>query len=413
MAVDGTQDLTAQDDLRRVMVDRIVEQRTALGVPLSASVEGALRKVERHLFVPGVSAQEAYTDDAVITKRGGDGLAMSSVSQPTIIAMMLDQLQVRPGDRILEIGSGGYNAALLRELTGPDGLVVTMDIDVDVVDRARTTLAAAGYDDVQVLQGDGEFAADKFAPYDRIIVTVGAADIPRAWIEQLTGDGRLVVPLRLRGLTRSLALERTGDHLVSRTFEICGFVPMQGAGEKQQRQILLHDQPGHEVALRVDNPALTFPADLRDALSGPRHEEWTSVTVGSMEPFDGQDLWLLYALPEFCLLTATKEAVTAGLVAPTWRLGTPAIADGASFAYRTLRRVDGEENLHEFGVLAHGPDATALAARMAEQIKVWDREHRSGPGPVFEVHPAGTPDDQLSGGLVIDKDHTRVSVSWT
>ncbi|MEV5692222.1 methyltransferase, FxLD system [Micromonospora globbae] len=404
------QDITEEEQLHRRMVDRIVEGRAEYGVPVSPEVERALRRVKRHVFVPGAPSQEAYADDAVITKRDANGMATSSVSQPTIIAMMLDQLQVRPGDRILEIGSGGYNAALMRELTGPDGLVVTMDIDREVTDRASATLAAAGYDDVQVVCADGEFGCAEYAPYDRIIVTVGAADIPPAWVEQLTAYGRLVVPLRLRGLTRSLALDRVGDHLVSSAYEVCGFVPMQGAGSSQQRQVVLHGEPGREVALRVDNPALQFDAALGEALAAPRAEVWTGVTVGSMEPFDDLDLWLAYTLAEFSLLTATKAAVDAGLVDPTWRLGTPAITSGGTFAYRTLRKIG--DNVHEFGVFGHGPDADAVAGRLAEQIRVWNREHRGGRGPTFTIYPAGTPDDRLDGGLVIDRDHIRVSVSW-
>ncbi|MBB5871915.1 protein-L-isoaspartate(D-aspartate) O-methyltransferase [Allocatelliglobosispora scoriae] len=403
-------DVDEQERLHELMVYGIVRGRARLGVPVSPEVEDALRRVKRHLFVPGAPLEEAYADDAVVTKRDADGLATSSVSQPTIIAMMLDQLQVRPGDRILEIGSGGYNAALLRELTGPSGLVVTMDIDRDVTDRASATLAAAGYDDVRVVWSDGEFGTAECGPYDRIIVTVGAADIPPAWTEQLMADGRLVVPLRLRGLTRSLALHRVGERLVSKSYEVCGFVPMQGAGSSQQRQIVLHAEPGREVALRVDNPVLHFDPALDQALTMPRAETWTGVSVRSMEPFDDLDLWLAYALPEFSLLTATKAAVDAGVVAPTWRLGTPAIASAGTFAYRTLRKVGDDQ--HEFGVYAHGPDADALAARLAEQIRVWHDGHRGKPGPTFTIHPAGTPDDRLDGGLVIDRDHRRVSVSW-
>lgn len=412
MAVDGPQhDIVDHfESLRQEMVNTIVEQRTQLGVPVPKGVEAALRTVPRHCFVPDVSAQEAYVDDAVITKRDENNLAMSSVSQPTIIAMMLGQLEAKPGHRVLEIGSGGYNAALLRELVGPDGRVTTMDIDSDVVERARMGLAAAGYHDVEVLLADGELGAEASAPFDRIIVTVQAADVPRAWMAQLAAGGRLVLPLRILGLTRSLALDKEDGHLVSRGYEICGFVPMQGAGERSQHQVLLHDM---DVALRIDNPALHVQAGLlREAMAQPARQVWTGVTVGSMEPFDDQDLWLACALPQFCLITATREAIDAGLVSPTWRLGTPALVDGGSFAYRTIRKIADEQDQHEFGVIGHGPGALIVAERLAEQMRLWDRQYRSGPGPVFRVYPQGTPDDRLANGFVIEKDHTRVSISW-
>ncbi|MGH3885395.1 MAG: methyltransferase domain-containing protein [Pseudonocardiaceae bacterium] len=102
-----------------------------------------------------------------------------------------------PGHRVLEIGAGtGYNAALLAHLVGPAGKVTTVDIDSKVVRGARECLAAAGYRGVSVVCGDGEFGYSDHAPYDRIVVTAGAWDLPPAWVDQLAAGGRLVVPLR-------------------------------------------------------------------------------------------------------------------------------------------------------------------------------------------------------------------------
>lgn len=396
------------DVLRQEMVDKIIEWRAQLNAELSSEVEAALRRVPRHLFVPGVSLKEAYANEAVITKRDKEGVALSSVSAPGIIAAMLQQLEVKPGHRVLEIGSGGYNAALLKDLVDPSGEVTTMDIDPDVIDRARKGLAETGCD-VNVVCGDGEFGSEDHAPYDRIVVTVGAWDIPPAWRDQLAKGGRLVVPLRTRGLTRSVVFERDSDHLASRSYELCGFVPMQGVGENRERLVLLHER---QVGLRVDD-GLQVEADrLREALSQPRVEEWSNVTVGGMEPFDDLDLWLATSFTNFCLLTAEQEAIDSGLVQPQWRMGTPTLVDGGSFAYRSLRPVDDERTRFEFGVYAHGPDAGKVALRMVEQIRIWDREQRSGPGPRFTAHPAGTPDEQLPNGLVLDKRHTRVTITW-
>ena len=120
---------------------------------------------------------------------------------------MIRQAAVQPGMRVLEIGSGGYNAALLREVVGDDGQVVTVDIDPEVTDRATRCLAAAGYDDVEVITADAEYPLTPARTFDAIIVTVGAWDIPPAWSSQLAPEGRLVVPLRTHGITRSWALE--------------------------------------------------------------------------------------------------------------------------------------------------------------------------------------------------------------
>jgi protein-L-isoaspartate O-methyltransferase len=134
------------------MGDDGAEERRALlaavrerGAARDAAVARALLTVPRHVFLPGIALEEVYRDDAIVTKRDGDGVPISSSSQPTIMAIMLDQLGVAPGHRVLEIGAGtGYNAALLAQLVGPTGEVVSIDIDEDVVERARAGLAAAG-----------------------------------------------------------------------------------------------------------------------------------------------------------------------------------------------------------------------------------------------------------------------------
>jgi protein-L-isoaspartate(D-aspartate) O-methyltransferase len=103
----------------------------------------------------------------------------SPVSAPSMIAGMLAQLDVRPGQSVLEIGSGGYQAALLRELVGPEGAVTTLDIDPDVVGRARASLDRAGYGDVRTVCADGEYGAPGGGPFDRIVVAVEACGTSR------------------------------------------------------------------------------------------------------------------------------------------------------------------------------------------------------------------------------------------
>jgi len=138
MAAAGTPDLLA----RMAMVDRLRDYRLAG----SQSVEAAMRAVPRHLFVPGVTLEQAYASSVIVTHRDADGVAVSSASAPGAVAGMLDQLDVRPGHRVLEIGAGtGYNAALLAHLAGPAGAVTTIDIDEDVAAGARRGLIAAGH----------------------------------------------------------------------------------------------------------------------------------------------------------------------------------------------------------------------------------------------------------------------------
>ncbi|WP_436499603.1 methyltransferase, FxLD system [Actinokineospora sp. HUAS TT18] len=374
------------------------------------AVAAAFAAVPRHLFAPSATVEEAYRRDDIVERRyDAHGMVTSSVSAPWLQAMMLEQAELEPGMRVLEIGSGGYNAALIAELVGESGQVTSVDIDPAVVERARRCLDATGYDRVEVVLGDAEYGVAGRAPFDRIIVTAGAWDIPPAWVDQLAADGRLVVPLRMRGLTRSVVFARDADRLVSTGYLLCGFVAMQGDGASDERLIALR---GEDVALRVDGGHDVDVAGLRASLSMPRAERWSGVEIGGLESFDGLDLWVAGAAEEFALLVATDAARESGLVPAGTRLGAKAIVDGASFAYRTSRPTSEDRTSFEFGVFAHGPDADRLAEQYVELIRVWDRDHRDGPGARIEVVPADVPLGALPAGRVIDKRHTRVVISW-
>ncbi|HVB46235.1 MAG TPA: methyltransferase, FxLD system [Streptosporangiaceae bacterium] len=391
------------ETLRAGLASQLQEQ----GAIRSERVADAFRTVPRHMFTPGEPLERAYANDTVITKRDERGTAISSVSAPWVQATMIAQAQLGPGMRVLEIGSGGYNAALMAEITGEAGEVTTVDIDPDVTSRASGCLTEAGYARVNVVLGDAEDGVKEHAPYDRIIVTAGAWDIPPAWTEQLTRVGRLVVPLRMRGLTRSVAFQREDGHLVSLGHEMCGFVPMQGAGTRPERLIPLH---GDDVVLRSDDQDIDAEA-LRQALLQPREQAWTGARFGGSEPFDGLFLWLATCLPGFALLTRQRSDTARALADPSSPAGTPALIEGGSFAYHTFRQVDAAASTYEFGACAHGPDAARLAAQMAGQIQVWDREHRRDTARIA-VYPAGTPDDQLLPGRILDQRHTRITISW-
>jgi protein-L-isoaspartate(D-aspartate) O-methyltransferase len=342
----------------------------------------------------------------VVTKRDEHGVAVSSVSAPSVQATMLEQAALRPGMNVLEIGSGGYNAALLAEMVGPDGSVTTVDIDPYVTERAGSLLAAAGYPQVNVVLADAENGVPEHAPYDRLLVTVGAWDIPPAWIHQLTEDGRIVVPLRVRGLTRSLALDRDGDRLVSRSAELCGFVRMRGAGAHQERLLLLR---GEDIALRFDDDG--WPADphaLDGVLATDRAEAWSGVTIGRMESFDSLQLWLATSLRGFCLLAADREHDD-GLVDRDNRWLNLAAVEHDSFAYVVSRPV--ESDSFEFGAHAFGPRGSAMVDELVQLVRAWD-ERRYGQGPTFTVWPKETPDEAMPSGLVIDKRHSRITVAW-
>ncbi|MFI1996719.1 methyltransferase, FxLD system [Actinoplanes sp. NPDC020271] len=402
--------VTADDIAPRALRAELTARLVSKGWIRTPAVRAAFERVPRHLFVPAtVTLADAYADEIVATKRGPDGKTMSSVSAPWLQAYMVEQAEIQPGARVLEIGSGGYNAALIAELAGPQGQIVTVDIDADVTTAARAYLDRAGYPHVHVVHGDGEHGHQTGAPYDAIIITVEAADIPPAIIEQLETDGVIVMPLRMRGITRTLTLRPRGDHLAATAALQCGFVPMQGAGRDLTRRILLR---GDAVVLRLDDATEVDAAALAAALDRPRADVWSPVTITMQEgtSFEGLHLWLASQPRPFGTLIIDRER-TAGLLDPQDKFTCPTLLSTDSLAYLTMRKTG--DNCWQFGAHGFGPDAGTLTSDLIDLLTVWDRDYRPGPAPHITVHPTGTslPDgDHLR--LLVPRRHTTIAVTW-
>jgi protein-L-isoaspartate(D-aspartate) O-methyltransferase len=281
------------------------------GRALGAGLQQAFASVPRHVFVPEIEPSAAYRDEAFVIKCGPDGLPVSSSSQPAMMAIMLDQLGLQPGHRVLEIGTGtGYNAALMSVIVGPAGEVVSIDIDAELAARARSGLAAAGCDRVTVRCADGGYGDPDGAPFDRIIVTAGAWDIAPAWLGQLTETGRLVLPLSVRGIQLSVALERDGGRWASSSACRCGFVRMLGAFTGPEHMQRLGSADGLYVQVADGRPADLRALEL--ALAGPVTEvQPVPHSVGLAELADA-DLWLTVRQPQL-------DRITVLAVPGTWR----------------------------------------------------------------------------------------------
>ncbi|MEV7124002.1 methyltransferase, FxLD system [Kitasatospora griseola] len=394
----------------RALREALVAKIDSFGTFRTDAVRDAFLTVPRHLFLPEVDLATAYTPKPVVTKRAPDGTALSSASGPNVVATMLEQLQAAPGQRVLEIGTAtGINAALLAELVGPDGRVVTIELDEDLAESGRAHLAAAGYNQVTVLCRDGALGAPELAPFDRIIVTAGAWDIPAAWWDQLAPGGRLVIPLRLHGsgLTRSLALTRTADdRMVSTNAAVCGFVPLRGSAEMGE----IHVRLATDAILKVDADDHPDRDALAKALTHPAHQQWTGIQVRHDEPAAHLDLWLATIGSDlsFGKLSVGPSARSLGLANPAIRWSGAALYDGDTLAYLTTRPVT--DDADELGIVTSGPRHHELATQVADLLHHWSRTRPAQ--PTVTAYPAELPGAQLDEGARVARPTTQLTISW-
>lgn len=376
--------------LRKALVDTLI----ASGHIVSPSIEQAMRTVTRHRFVPQATLAAAYANDIVAIKNDDTGTMISCASQPGVVATMLEQLQARPGERILELGAAtGYNAGLLAGLVGSEGRIVTVDVDQDIVDGARAHLADAGFTNVEVVLGDGALGWADGAPYNRIIATVGAHAVPAAWLDQLAPHGRLLAPQRLRGsVSRSIAWERTpAGHFASVSSAMNTFVPLRN-GTADDPYTVIPLVADRSVRLQTNDEHTVDAAAFADVLTCPRHELWTDVRVQAGESPEYMELYLTLTLPNgLNQMPRTRQAIDNGLLTADPYPSSTATFDGDGTITYLARRLSEHTTpsggkLWDFGVIGHGPNAAALADEVATTMRHWNTTYR-GKTVAFELHP--------------------------
>ena len=412
--------------------ERLVAEVLATSGIRDERIAAALRDVPRHLFLPHLPPEEAYLDDAIVTKRDAEGQPISSSSQPAIMAIMLDQLDLAPGQRVLEIGAGtGYNAALISHIVGSSGTVVSVDIEADLVDRARGHLASAGCPDVTVVAADGAEGYPPGAPYDRVIATVGVSDLAPAWLYQTGPDARIVVPLDVRGSQLAVAFGRAGPeqagsagHWVSRSIAPCGFMRMRGSLAGPERSVVL--QPGLSVTL-PDGLTLADGQEVDGAalaafLDGPPAEFSTGVRASSLQVFWGLGLWLAAGDRRSCGVAEewpVKDGAAARLARAPLRgrgmLATAGIVDSGGIAVLTTDQpaVDGRSGQLALEVAGFGPHGAELGAALAAHVQAWDRAGQPGAARLHvDAYPRSSPDEPAppSDALLIERPATRFAV---
>jgi protein-L-isoaspartate(D-aspartate) O-methyltransferase len=402
---------------------RLAENLRARGVAGEA-VRAAFLAVPRHVFLSRELATEAYEDKAIAIKSGADGIPVSASSQPAIMAIMLEQLELAAGQRVLEIGAGsGYNAALIAQIIGPAGSVVTVDAEPDLVDQARASLAAVGLERVTVVCGDGAEGVHGYAPYDRIIATVGVWDLAPAWREQLAPGGRIVAPISVRGIQLSVAFERaTPTHWVGRSARRCGFVRLTGASAGPETLLPLGPQPGLH-ALVTDGPTPDAET-LYEAISGDEVEvpAPSGLDVDGIAELADLDLWL--ALTESGLSRLVMMGRHEGHANPAQRRIADRMPLGGFAGYDNAGRLGlaalavpaepvDDERRRGVSVLGYGPGGAALAGHLAGRSAVWERLGRPGAASLeLAVYPAGARPGAIDGGAVIRRPTSVLVAGW-
>ncbi|HMB54352.1 MAG TPA: protein-L-isoaspartate(D-aspartate) O-methyltransferase [Thermoanaerobaculia bacterium] len=208
--------------VRHNMVERQIRAR---GLDDQAVLD-AMEKVPRHLFVPRPLHRFAYADRPLPI---GDG---QTISQPYVVALMSDLLELDADDRVLEVGTGsGYHAAVMAQLAAE---VYSIEILPSLAVGAETVLSRLGYDNVRVRVGDGYCGWPELAPFDAVILTAAPPSIPRPLLDQLAVGGRLVAPVGEEGARQELLLiVRQPDGYTQKRVSYVHFVPMTGQAERR------------------------------------------------------------------------------------------------------------------------------------------------------------------------------------
>lgn len=237
-------------DRRLFIPDTIYVQREELGdlLPLR-------RQQEPELWDELVSS-----DDPVVTQLDDEGWPASSSSARWIMNAMLDALDLQPGHRVLEIGTGtGWNAALMA---AAGAVVTTVEIDDVLARRARSAVRSAGFPDVVVIHGDGELGEPSRAPFDRVIATAAVHTVPYEWVNQTTNDGIIVLPYTGMYHQRGLAVLTVSSHVASgRIIDEAPFMPLLGQRiDHADLRAIGEPKPGVVIEVTPDGQRVTYNA---------------------------------------------------------------------------------------------------------------------------------------------------------
>jgi protein-L-isoaspartate(D-aspartate) O-methyltransferase len=412
-----------------VLNQALIDELKSMGCIQTPRVEAVFQAVLRHQFLPDTRVEEVYSNRVILTKQDQNGQWISSSSEPAIMAIMLEQLDLEPGQKVLEIGAGtGYNAALMAHIVGETGQVVTVDIDDDLVEAAQAHLRAAGFDQVQVVCADGGYGYKDAAPFDRIILTVGASEIAPAWWEQLKPKGHLVLPLLLTGAMKSVAFVKGSDHFSSISVKHCGFMPLRG-DFAMMRPHEIQIGPDANLYIVSEDELLIDRDTVYDLLVGESKDWAVDIEVTGGEVLDGSLwTWLAFRESQARKLFAKGDMVEQNIVPPLIGFdgkeriaGTVVLLDKAGLV-ALMRPPDQPLPLFTMDKLAASDLPFALfirqfgandsiTQRLITEIRAWNAAGR----PVIEkirAYPRSSPYTPSKNEAMIERQWTKLILEW-
>jgi len=289
-------------DQNPISTNTLIDVLDERGLLTEPRVRAAFAAVPRNQFLPNVPLEDVFADKTIPVRLDDQGNATCSATMPSMLAFMLQELDLQPGHNLLEIGTGtGYTVALMHHLLGKTGRITSLEIERDIAEHAEDNLRRANVTGYNIVVVDGAEGYAPRAQYDRIMVTAGIWDMPTPWIRQLKPDGRIVAPVWIDGLQVAAAFTLDEDGtLYSDTMTPSTFVYIRGvaAGPQVSKRI-----GSTSLRLIADDITQVDPIALATLLSAD-HE-----AVQLSKPLNKWDYW--YGFLPYLMLNEPRQNIFA------------------------------------------------------------------------------------------------------
>lgn len=280
---------------------QLADELRQSGLFVSPAMERAFYAVPRHHFVPFVDPVIAYQDKSIPIMPDEDGVAQSICPNPSMLIHSINQLALQEGMNVLEIGTGSaYSTALLANLVGPSGRIVSLEINHDLANLAREKLRHLGLHQVHVIQLDAYEGYAPYAPYDAIFSSAGVWDIPSPWLEQAKEHAHILVPLWLDGVQVSACFQWTPDGLLSVDNDTTAYVYLRG---EWQAPILRKRIPSTSIQLWADGIMTMDLAALYQTLLQDAEKGFLGFNLSEQELWNGFQLFAMLNEPEHTIFS--------------------------------------------------------------------------------------------------------------